>query len=105
MVRGKATTSLNIELPRTLIDGLDIIMKSWRKFGFVGDRRDVIEALLAYSFWLHREEHEDVDLPPITLATKQFLHPFAQGREDLVFDITPYIKDHPDYDPAAWEIR
>lgn len=99
MATGSPTTAVNVRLPRGLVEAVDIVLHSWQRQGFEGDRRDAIEALLSYVFSLHRGENDPRELPPVELCRMEF-----KERNGEIFDPSKYVSSTFDYDPAKWRI-
>ena len=102
MTRGNNLTAVNYQFPRPFIESLDMVLIAWRRRGFEGGRRDVLEALISYVFFIHREDDEPFDFPPKKLIDMEFQKSASPGRESLEFDPTPFISSVAGYDPSAW---
>jgi len=104
MAVGNPSTAVNLRLPRLLVSVLDQTLLAWRSYGFEGDRRDVIEALISYSFFLHRGANEIPLIPPALLSDMEFKKPFDPEREDEEFFPMNYSEKSTDYNAARWQI-
>lgn len=103
-MKGNPQTTVILKLPRKLVNSVDMIQQAWENYGFEGDRRDVIEALLAYTFHIHREKGEGPDFPPLALCQQKFIAPVLPQRAEVEFQPIQYVAASPTYNPAKWGV-